>query len=133
MYLGASRTCRLYVFDSDMDAHVNRRCVMDGLDREIVVKIRQVLNLVEMFLRAGEFIRNQEVFKVRLGSPHGELDWLLEVQYQDDATSHNYNRISCRILPHTNFESRPVGTHCSIVLQDCFFAEFTRNYLSACA
>jgi len=39
MYLGASRTCPLYVFDSDEEAHVNRRRgVTDGLDREIVVK-----------------------------------------------------------------------------------------------
>ena len=30
--------------------------------------IQRVLNLVEMFLRAGEFIRYQEVFKVRLVS-----------------------------------------------------------------
>jgi len=70
MYLGASRTCPVYVFDSDMEAHVNRRRgVTDGLDREIVVKIQRVLNLVEMFLRAGEFIRNQEVFNVRLVRP----------------------------------------------------------------
>jgi len=56
--------------------------------------------------------------------PHDELDWQLEVQYQDDATSHNNNRFSCRILLNTNFESRPVGTHCTILLQDCFCAEF---------
>jgi len=31
--------------------------------------------------------------------PHGELGWQLEVRYQDDATSHNNNRISCRTLP----------------------------------
>jgi len=40
MYSSASRTCPVYVFDSDMEAHVNRRRgVTDGLDREIVVKI----------------------------------------------------------------------------------------------
>jgi len=51
MYLGTSRTCPLYVFDSDMEAHVNmRRLVTDGLDREMVVTIQRVLNLVEMFL-----------------------------------------------------------------------------------
>jgi len=51
MYLGASRTCPLYIFDSDMEAHVNMRCgVVDGLDREIVVIIQRVLNLVKMFL-----------------------------------------------------------------------------------
>jgi hypothetical protein len=69
MYLGASRPCPLFVFDSDMEAHVNmRRGVMDGLDREIVVIIQRVLNLVVMFPRAGEFMRNQ-AFKVRLVSP----------------------------------------------------------------
>jgi hypothetical protein len=58
MYFGASWTCSLYGFDSDMEAQVNMRCgVMDGLDGEIVVTIQRVLNLVEMFLRAGEFIR----------------------------------------------------------------------------
>ena len=70
MYLGARRTYPLYVFDSDMEAHVDRwRGVTDGLDREIVVKIQAVLNLVEMFLQAGEFVRNHEVFKVQLVSP----------------------------------------------------------------
>jgi len=64
MYLSASGTCPLYVFDSDMEAHVNMRLVTVGLDREIVVTVHRVLNLVEMFLRAGEFIRNREVFKV---------------------------------------------------------------------
>ena len=65
MYLSVSRTCPLYVFDSDMEAHVNMRLgVMVGLDREIVVTVYRVLNLVEMFLRAGKFIRNREVFKV---------------------------------------------------------------------
>jgi len=70
MYLGASHTCPLYVFDSDVEAHGNmRRGVTDGLDREIMVTIQRVLNVVEMFLRAGEFIGNQEVLKVRLVRP----------------------------------------------------------------
>jgi hypothetical protein len=70
MYLGASGTYSLYVYDSELEAHVNMwRFVTDGLDREIVVTIQRVLNLVEMFLRAGEFIRKQEVLKVRLVSP----------------------------------------------------------------
>jgi hypothetical protein len=70
MYLGASRACPLYIFDSDMEAHVNmRRGVTHGLHGEVVVTILRVLKLAEMFLRAGEFIRNQEVFKVRLGRP----------------------------------------------------------------
>ena len=65
MYLSPSGTCSLYVFDSDMEAHVNmRRVVMVGLDREIVVTVHRVPNVVEMFLRFGEFIRNREVFKV---------------------------------------------------------------------
>jgi hypothetical protein len=43
---------------------------MDGLDREIVAKIQRVLSqvnpFVEVFLRAGEFIRSQESVNVRL-------------------------------------------------------------------
>jgi hypothetical protein len=67
MYLGASRTYLLCIFDCDMEAHVNMgRGVTDGLDREMVVAIQGVLNLVEMFLRAGEFMGNQEAVKVRL-------------------------------------------------------------------
>jgi hypothetical protein len=70
MYVGASCTWPLYVFDSDMEAHVNmRRGVTNGLDREIVVKIQHVLNLVQIFLRAGEFVRNQEVFQSSIGKP----------------------------------------------------------------
>jgi hypothetical protein len=62
MYLSATCTCPLWVFDSDMEVQVNmRRFVVDGLDRETVVTIQQVLNLVEMLLRACEIIRNQEV------------------------------------------------------------------------
>jgi len=70
MYLGASRTSPFYICDVHMEAQGNmRRCVTDGLDREVVVTIQRVQYLVEMFLRAGEIIRNQEVFKVRLVSP----------------------------------------------------------------
>ena len=58
MYLGASGICPLYAFNSDTKAIVNmRRCVTDGLERETVVTIQR--NIVEMLLRAGEFIRNQ--------------------------------------------------------------------------
>jgi hypothetical protein len=40
MYLCASRNCSLYVFDSGVEVHVDmQRCVMDGLDRELVVTI----------------------------------------------------------------------------------------------
>ena len=56
----------LCIFEGDMGAQANmRRCVRDGLNREIVVTIQRVLIIVEMFLRAGEFIRYQYVFKVR--------------------------------------------------------------------
>jgi hypothetical protein len=56
MHLGASGTCLWYIFDSDMEANVNIRSgSVDGLDKEIVVTIQRVLNLVEMFLRAGKF------------------------------------------------------------------------------
>ena len=69
IYLGGRREWPLYVFDSDMDAHVNgRRGVRDCLVHETVVTIQRVQNLVEMFLRPGEFIRYQEVFKVPLVS-----------------------------------------------------------------
>jgi hypothetical protein len=46
-----------------------QRGVTDGLDMEIVVTIQRVLNLDEILLQAGEFIRNQEDFKIRLVSP----------------------------------------------------------------
>jgi hypothetical protein len=66
-YLGASGNCPLYVFDREMEAQT------DGLDREIVVTIQRVQNIVnsfvEMLLQAGEFIRNQEVLNVQLASP----------------------------------------------------------------
>ena len=53
-----------------MEEHVHmRRGIMDGLDREVVVTTQLLLHLNEMFLRAGEFVRNQEVFKVPLVSP----------------------------------------------------------------
>ena len=41
--------------------------------------------------------------------PNGELGLSLAVRCQGGITSHN-NRISCRNLPHTDSESRPVGT-----------------------
>jgi len=50
MHLGPSGTCSLYVFNNDMEAQVNmRRCVTNGLDRETIVTLQWVLNLVEMF------------------------------------------------------------------------------------
>jgi hypothetical protein len=45
---------------------------MDGFDEEIVETIHRVLNqvslFVEIFLRAGEFIRNQDVLTARLAN-----------------------------------------------------------------
>ena len=64
--------------------------------------------------------------------PHAELGCQLQVRYQDDVTSHNNNRISCRILPHTDFESRPVGTHCILVLKIVSVPRFHTNYLNTC-
>jgi hypothetical protein len=40
-----------------------RRYVTGGLNREIVVTIQRVLNVVEKPLRAGECIRNQDFSK----------------------------------------------------------------------
>ena len=69
-YLGASGTYPLYIFDGLMEAQGNmRRCVTDGLDRDLVVTIHCVLYPVKMLLQAGEFVRNEGVFKVRLVSP----------------------------------------------------------------
>jgi len=52
-----------------IEEHLNvRHGVRDGLVRETVVTILRVINPVEMFLRAGEFIRYQDIFKVRLVS-----------------------------------------------------------------
>ena len=61
---------QLQAFDSDKRVQVNMRCcIMDGLEREIVAKIQRVLSQVYSFvLRAGEFIRNQEVLSVRLAT-----------------------------------------------------------------
>jgi hypothetical protein len=62
---------QLYIFGGDMEAQVSTQCsIMDGLDREIVATIQCVLSqmnpFVEMFLQAGEFIRNQELLNVQL-------------------------------------------------------------------
>jgi hypothetical protein len=49
MNLGASGTCTLYVFDSDMEAHVNmQRGVTDSLDRETVGTVQRLLSVVGM-------------------------------------------------------------------------------------
>jgi hypothetical protein len=49
-----------------------RCCIVDGFDGEIVATIQRVLSqvnsFVEIFLRADEFIRNQEVLTVRLAT-----------------------------------------------------------------
>ena len=58
MHLGPSGTCSLYVFNNDMEAQVNmRRCVTNGLEKETIVNLQWVLNLVEMFLRTDEYMR----------------------------------------------------------------------------
>jgi len=45
---------------------------MDGWDREIVETVQRVEShvnsRVELFLRAGEFVRNKEVFNIRLAT-----------------------------------------------------------------
>jgi len=44
MYLGASGTCPLYIFDGHMKAQGNmRRCVTDGLGRDIAITIQRVI------------------------------------------------------------------------------------------
>ena len=69
---------------------------MDGWDREIVATVQRVpsyLNsCLEMFLRAGEFIKNQEVLSVRLAT-----DETLGV----DLRTHNcptYNEMAAIVL-----------------------------------
>jgi hypothetical protein len=45
---------------------------MDGLDREIVATVQlilsQVISFVEMSLRAGDFIRNQELLNAQFAT-----------------------------------------------------------------
>jgi hypothetical protein len=72
---------RLYVFDSNTETQVNMRCsIMDGLDRKIVATIQRVINkfksFVEMLLRGGKFIGNQEVLNFRLAIHEAPgVDW----------------------------------------------------------
>jgi len=59
-------SAHFYISDSDLEAEINMRCcIMSGWDKEIVATIQPVLSqgksFVEMFLRAGESIRKQEV------------------------------------------------------------------------
>ena len=66
-------SAKLHVFDSDMEAQVYMRCcIVDGFDGEFVETNRRVLNQVKLFveilLRAGEFIGNQEVLTARLAN-----------------------------------------------------------------
>jgi hypothetical protein len=76
-----SAFARLYVFDSSTEEQVNMRCCnMDGLDRKIVATIQLVVSklnsFVEMLLRGGEFIRDQEVLSVRLAIHEAPgVDW----------------------------------------------------------
>jgi hypothetical protein len=67
------KNCGVVLFNSDMETQVNKLCcIMDGLDRENVATIQsavsQVNSFVEMFLRPGEFKRNQELPFVRLAT-----------------------------------------------------------------
>ena len=79
MYLGPCATCPLYVFDNGIATQVNmRHCVMQGLQKETVVTFHRVLNLVEMFLRACQFIRNQGVLNVRVASLRSLLPMCIE-------------------------------------------------------
>lgn len=52
---------------------------------------------------------------------HGELGWHLAVQKHDTIKTMQFNVVS---LLHTDCTSRPLGTHCCIVLQDYFCARF---------
>ena len=56
-----------------MEAQENKQCcIMDDLEEEKVATIQsaasQVNSFVEIFLRAGDFIRNKEVLFVRLAT-----------------------------------------------------------------
>jgi hypothetical protein len=79
----------LEVFDSAVETQVNmQRYVKDGLNWEIAVTIHCVLNLVnsfvEMFLRAGKFIGNQEDLNVRLGIDSPRLTKWLPFYVEDN-------------------------------------------------
>jgi hypothetical protein len=57
-----------------------RCCILDGLDKKIVAIIQRVLSklnsFVEMLLRGGEFITDQEVLNVRLAIHKAPgVDW----------------------------------------------------------
>ena len=70
MYLSASGTCPLYVFDSDMEAHVNmRRVVTDGLDKEIVVTIQRVLKSSRNVPASWQIYKKSRSSQRLLGKP----------------------------------------------------------------
>jgi hypothetical protein len=70
IYLVAGSTSLSYVFDIGMEAHVNmRRGRYEWLEQGDNAINPAGTNVCEIFLRAGEYIRNQEVFKVQLVSP----------------------------------------------------------------
>jgi hypothetical protein len=74
-------SAHLYVSDNDMVARVNLRCwIMDGLNREIMVTtqpaVSQVNSFVEIFLRACELTRNQEVLNGLLASHEAPVVYL---------------------------------------------------------
>ena len=65
MYLGASRTCPLYIFDS-----VNmRRIVTDGLDKEIVVTIQRVLKSSRNVPASWQIYKKSRSSQRLLGKP----------------------------------------------------------------
>ena len=77
-------------------------CIMNGWDREIVLTVQRVQShvnsRVEMFLRAGEFIRNEEALNIRLAT-----DETLGV----DLRTHNcprYNEVAAIVLDNVGAE-----------------------------
>lgn len=92
-------TAQLY----DMEVQENLQCcVMDGWDREIVATVQRVRSHVntcfEMFLGAGEFIRNLGVLSVRLAT-----DETAGV----DLRTHNcpsYNEVAAIVLDNVGAE-----------------------------
>jgi len=82
-------------------------CIMDGWDREVVATAQCVRSHVntcfEMFLRAGEFIRNLGVLSVRLAT-----DKTLGVNLR----THNcptYNEVAAIVLDNVKVKRRDVA------------------------
>jgi hypothetical protein len=101
---------------------VTRRLTFQLDDNMVAERDANLHNSVREFEKIGD--ANMPSLHFPLLFPHGELGWQLAIRYQGGTTSHTNNIISRRNLPHTDFRSRPVGTHCSIVLQDYFCEQF---------